>query len=121
MNNGDHHAGDNGITIPNVTDNVLAERYCMKHAALSSGTDDVKAMHEEELHKFDRVFVKVDNDRLRRLISAANVMGIDGLIDLACQRMANMLKGKRLKQMRQTSGIDNHVREGGGDPQVGGE
>ncbi len=117
-NNSDHHAGDNGIPIPNVADNVIAKRYCMKHATLSSGTGDMKAMHEDELKKFDRVFIKVDNDTLRRLISAANVMGVKGLIDLACQRVADMLKAKRLKKMRQTSGINNHVREGE-DPQVG--
>uniref|UniRef100_A0A0E0LZ43 SKP1-like protein n=1 Tax=Oryza punctata TaxID=4537 RepID=A0A0E0LZ43_ORYPU len=85
---------------------VLAEviRYCTKHAAFSSYADDVKARHEEELKKFDREFIEVDNDTLWRLISAANVTGVEDLLDLACQRM---LKGKTPEQMRQAFGIEN--------------
>lgn len=46
------------------------------------------------LQSFDAEFVKVDQSTLFDLILAANYLNIKGLLDLTCQTVAQMIKGK---------------------------
>lgn len=48
----------------------------------------------ECLQTFDAEFVKVDQSTLFDLILAANYLNIKGLLDLTCQTVAQMIKGK---------------------------
>lgn len=43
---------------------------------------------------WDAEFVKVDQSTLFDLILAANYLNIKGLLDLTCQTVAQMIKGK---------------------------
>ncbi|CAM8974799.1 unnamed protein product [Rhodiola kirilowii] len=98
---------DNGIPLPNVTSKILAMviEYCKKHVepvkseggAASGGDDDLKA--------WDAEFVKVDQATLFDLILAANHLNIKSLLDLTCQTVADMIKGKTPEEIKKTFNI----------------
>ncbi|XVE82444.1 hypothetical protein DITRI_Ditri16bG0005300 [Diplodiscus trichospermus] len=97
---------DNGIPLPNVTSKILAKviEYCKKHVEAPK-TDDRTA--EDELKSWDADFVKVDQATLFDLILAANYLNIKGLLDLTCQTVADMIKGKTPEEIRKTFNIKN--------------
>uniref|UniRef100_A0A0E0LH42 SKP1-like protein n=1 Tax=Oryza punctata TaxID=4537 RepID=A0A0E0LH42_ORYPU len=98
---------ENGVPLPNVTSKVLAKiiDYCVKHAAAG----DAAAVEEEnkELKSFDAEFIDVDKTMLYDLLLASNFMNIKSLLDLACQRTADLIKGKSPEQIRKEFGIKN--------------
>ncbi|WOK92872.1 SKP1-like protein 1B [Canna indica] len=104
---------DSGIPIPNVTSKILAKviEYCRKHveaaAAASNSSEDGPKSSDEELKSWDTEFVKVDQATLFDLILAANYLNIKGLLDLTCQTVANMIKGKTPEEIRKTFNIKN--------------
>ncbi|KAF3538820.1 hypothetical protein F2Q69_00020831 [Brassica cretica] len=91
---------DNGIPLPNVTSKILAKviEYCKKHVDASSD-DDLKA--------WDAEFMKIDQATLFELILAANYLNIKNLLDLTCQTVADMIKGKTPEEIRTTFNIKN--------------
>lgn len=96
---------EGGVPVPNVTGRILAKvlEYCNKHAA------DAES-NKEELDKFDKAFVdevKADQATLFDLILAANYLNVKGLLDLTCQTVADMIKGKSVEEIRQTFNIKN--------------
>nr|XP_045085224.1 SKP1-like protein 1 isoform X2 [Aegilops tauschii subsp. strangulata] len=97
---------DNGIPLPNVDSKILSKviEYCKKHVQASpkpanSGAADLKS--------FDAEFIKVDQNTLFDLILAANYLNIKGLLDLTCQTVADMIKGKTPEEIRKTFNIKN--------------
>ncbi|PRQ18829.1 putative S-phase kinase-associated protein [Rosa chinensis] len=90
---------DNGIPLPNVTGAILAKviEYCKKH--VEEGTAELKT--------WDRKYIDVDQNVLFDLILAANYLNIKGLLDLACQQAADMIKGKTPEEIRKTFNIKN--------------
>ncbi|KAL8543317.1 hypothetical protein ACS0TY_004023 [Phlomoides rotata] len=100
----DDCAHDN-IPVPNVTAPILAKviEYCKRHV------DDDNAS-EIDLKSFDDDFVKVDPPTvLFDLIQAANYLNISGLLDLTCQAVANMMKGKPTEEVRKLFNIKNDL------------
>ncbi|KAH0456729.1 SKP1-like protein 1 [Dendrobium catenatum] len=104
---------DSGIPLPNVNSKILAKviEYCKKHVesvSKPSGTGSVDDKPiEEELKNWDADFVKVDQATLFDLILAANYLNIKGLLDLTCQTVADMIKGKTPEEIRRTFNIKN--------------
>ncbi|BAH95253.1 Os11g0456300 [Oryza sativa Japonica Group] len=112
---------DNGIPLPNVNSKILSKviEYCNKHvhaaaAAASKAADDaasaaaaVPPPSGEDLKNWDADFVKVDQATLFDLILAANYLNIKGLLDLTCQTVADMIKGKTPEEIRKTFNIKN--------------
>ncbi|CAN6211440.1 unnamed protein product [Urochloa humidicola] len=110
---------DNGIPLPNVNGKILAKviEYCKKHVEARRGNDtDASAAEptaatnkasDDELKNFDADFVKVDQATLFDLILAANYLDIKGLLDLTCQTVADMIKGKTPEEIRKTFNIKN--------------
>lgn len=94
---------DGGIPLPNVTGKILAKviEYCKKH------TDGDK----EELKNWDVEFVKVDQATLFDLILAANYLKVKDLLDLTCQTVADMIKGKTPEEIRKTYNTKNFTPE----------
>lgn len=90
------------IPLPNVTGSILAKviEYCKKH--VESPKDD-----NQVLKSFDAEFVKVDQPVLFDLILAANYLDIKSLLDLTCQTVADMIKGKTPEQIREIFNIEN--------------
>ncbi|XP_010935123.1 SKP1-like protein 1 [Elaeis guineensis] len=105
----------NGIPLPNVTSKILSKviEYCKKHvdaaaASSKSTVDDTSSkIVDEELKTWDADFVKVDQATLFDLILAANYLNIKGLLDLTCQTVADMIKGKTPEEIRKTFNIKN--------------
>ncbi|PRQ47355.1 putative S-phase kinase-associated protein [Rosa chinensis] len=97
---------DNGIPLPNVTSKILAKviEYCKKHVDAAKPDEKVT---EEELKIWDQDFVKVDQATLFDLILAANYLNIKNLLDLTCQTVADMIKGKTPEEIRKTFNIKN--------------
>lgn len=105
---------DNGIPLPNVSSKILAKviEYCKKHVeSPKSDTNSTAANSnsnaDEEIKAWDAEFVKVDQATLFDLILAANYLNIKGLLDLTCQTVADMIKGKTPEEIRKTFNIKN--------------
>ncbi|KAL0914015.1 hypothetical protein M5K25_017512 [Dendrobium thyrsiflorum] len=104
---------DSGIPLPNVNSKILSKviEYCKKHVELAAkpsvaaGGDEKSA--EEDLKGWDSDFVKVDKATLFDLILAAKYLNIKGLLDLTCQTVADMIKGKTPEEIRKTLNIKN--------------
>uniref|UniRef100_A0A803Q3S3 SKP1-like protein n=1 Tax=Cannabis sativa TaxID=3483 RepID=A0A803Q3S3_CANSA len=91
---------DNGIPLPNVTSKILTLviEYCKKHVDSSNSTD---------LQSWDANFVKLDQATLFELILSANYLNIANLLDLTCQTVADMIKGKTPEEIRKLFNIKN--------------
>ncbi|KAF5462950.1 SKP1-like protein 1B [Juglans microcarpa x Juglans regia] len=97
---------DNGIPLPNVTSKILAKviEYCKKHVEPANSEDRTS---EDDLKAWDMEFVRVDQATLFDLILAANYLNIKSLLDLTCQTVADMIKGKTPEEIRKTFNIKN--------------
>uniref|UniRef100_F6GZT1 SKP1-like protein n=1 Tax=Vitis vinifera TaxID=29760 RepID=F6GZT1_VITVI len=98
---------DNGIPLPNVTSKILSKviEYCKKH--VEAPKPEERSGVDEELKAWDADFVKVDQATLFDLILAANYLNIKSLLDLTCQTVADMIKGKTPEEIRKTFNIKN--------------
>ncbi|KAL6978185.1 SCF ubiquitin ligase complex protein SKP1b [Sarracenia purpurea var. burkii] len=99
---------DSGIPLPNVTSKILSKviEYCKKHAE-NPKSEDSSAGVEDDLKAFDAEFVNVDQGTLFDLILAANYLNIKSLLDLTCQTVADMIKGKTPEEIRKLFNIKN--------------
>ncbi|KAG5542459.1 hypothetical protein RHGRI_022108 [Rhododendron griersonianum] len=99
---------DTGIPLPNVTSGVLSKviEYCKKHAE-SPAPDDEDRAGNDALKTFDAKFIDVDQGLLFDLILAANYLDIKSLLDLTCQTVADMIKGKTPEEVRKIFNIVN--------------
>ena len=97
---------DNEIPLPNVTSKILSKvlEYCKKHVDAAA---DKEKTPDDELKVWDADFVKVDQNTLFDLILAANYLNIKSLLDLTCQTVADMIKGKTPEEIRKTFNIKN--------------
>ncbi|KAK4583895.1 hypothetical protein RGQ29_021852 [Quercus rubra] len=97
---------DNGIPLPNVTSKILAKviEYCKKHVESTCADERTS---DEDLKAWDTEFVRVDQATLFDLILAANYLNIKSLLDLTCQTVADMIKGKTPEEIRKTFNIKN--------------
>ncbi|KAL4559889.1 hypothetical protein LXL04_032035 [Taraxacum kok-saghyz] len=97
---------DTIIPLPNVTGKILSKviEYCKKHVETPKTDNNTD---EEDLKSFDADFVKVDQGTLFDLILAANYLNITSLLDLTCQTVADMMKGKSHDDIRKIFHIKN--------------
>ncbi|XP_057500134.1 SKP1-like protein 1B [Actinidia eriantha] len=100
------NCANTSIPLPNVTSKILAKviEYCKRHVDPPKSDDKSP---EDDLKKFDDEFVKVDQATLFDLILAANYLNIKSLLDLTCQTVADMIKGKTPEEIRKTFNIKN--------------
>eukprot|EP00197_Chlamydomonas_leiostraca_P014708 CAMPEP_0202867936 /NCGR_PEP_ID=MMETSP1391-20130828/9767_1 /ASSEMBLY_ACC=CAM_ASM_000867 /TAXON_ID=1034604 /ORGANISM="Chlamydomonas leiostraca, Strain SAG 11-49" /LENGTH=157 /DNA_ID=CAMNT_0049548025 /DNA_START=47 /DNA_END=520 /DNA_ORIENTATION=+ len=100
---------DELIPLPNVSGKILARviEYCKYHVEAAKKVDDKPAKSEDDVKTWDAEFVKVDQSTLFDLILAANYLNIKGLLDLTCQTVAQMIKGKTPEEIRKTFNIKN--------------
>ncbi|KAJ9519153.1 hypothetical protein QJQ45_007717 [Haematococcus lacustris] len=106
---------DMHIPVPSVTGEVLAKvvEYCQYYVAAkkkgaddeaSNSDDDVKVLH---VQAWDAQFVNVDQNLLFDIILAANYLAIKSLLDLTCQAVAQLIKGKTPAEICKTFNIKN--------------
>jgi S-phase kinase-associated protein 1 len=100
---------ENAIPLPNVSSKILAKviEYCKYHVESQKSSDEKPAVPEDEIKQWDAEFVKVDQATLFDLILAANYLNIKNLLDLTCQTVADMIKGKTPEEIRKTFNIKN--------------
>lgn len=100
---------DEMIPLPNVPGKILSKviEYCKFHVEAGKQVDNKPSKTEDEVKQWDTEFVKVDQATLFDLILAANYLNIKGLLDLTCQTVANMIKGKTPEEIRKTFNIKN--------------
>ena len=53
-------------------------------------------------------FVNVDQEMLFEVVMAANYLDIKALLELSCAKVASMIKGKSVQEIRQFFNIENH-------------
>ncbi|CAL5095144.1 unnamed protein product [Urochloa decumbens] len=102
---------DGGIPLPNVTGKILAKvlEYCNKHAPAtadgeaSSSSSPAAAAAESS----SSAFVDVDQATLYDLILAANYLDVKGLLDIVCKKVADMIRGKSVEEIRRAFSIQN--------------
>lgn len=100
---------DEVVPLPNVPGKILAKviEYCKYHVEANKKVDDKPVKSEDDIKQWDTEFVRVDQSTLFDLILAANYLNIKGLLDLTCQTVANMIKGKTPEEIRKTFNIKN--------------
>ncbi|MQM13821.1 hypothetical protein Taro_046750 [Colocasia esculenta] len=109
------NCADDTIPLANVTGKILAlvVEYCRKHAQVETGGGHARStgledqVLDEGLVAWDAEFVKLDQDTLFDLLLAANYLEVTELLDLTCQTVANMMKGKSAAEIRKTFHIVN--------------
>ncbi|KAH7511855.1 SKP1-like protein 1A [Ziziphus jujuba] len=97
---------DNGIPLPNMSSKILAMviEYCNKHKDVAANSNNGE---DQDLKAWDTDFAKVDQATLVDLILSANYLNIKSLLDLTCQAVADMIKGKSPEEIRMTFNIKN--------------
>nr|ACR38888.1 SKP1 [Apopellia endiviifolia (species B)]ACR38897.1 SKP1 [Apopellia endiviifolia (species B)] len=100
---------ENAIPLPNVSSKILSKviEYCKFHVETQKAADDKPVATEDEIKTWDAEFVKVDQATLFDLILAANYLNIKNLLDLTCQTVADMIKGKTPEEIRKTFTFKN--------------
>nr|CCA15417.1 Skp1like protein putative [Albugo laibachii Nc14] len=100
------------IPLPNVKSTVLSRviEFCSHH--LTNPMEDIdkplkSSDMQEVVSEWDANFVDVEQELLFELILAANYMDIKSLLDLACAKVASMIKGKTPQEIRDTFNIVN--------------
>jgi len=86
--------------------------YCEYHAAQDAAKKkdgaDEKAIAEKAL-EWNRSFFDVDLDILSSLVNAANYLDMQRLLDDGCMKIANMIKGKSVGEIRAILGIESDM------------
>ncbi|GLJ36346.1 hypothetical protein SUGI_0729620 [Cryptomeria japonica] len=102
------------VPLPNVNSKILAKviEYCKYHVDAAKTSEETTALSELDVKKWDKEFVKVDQATLFDIIQAANYLNIENLLDLTCQTVADMIKGKTPEEIRKIFNIKNdYTRE----------
>lgn len=98
------------IPTPNARGNVLAKvlEWCEHHRnSVFSEDDDEDTRKSTPVEEWDRTFLKVDQEMLYEIISAANYLNIKPLMDSGCKVVAEMIKGKSPEELRRLFNIIN--------------
>ncbi|KAJ1351713.1 Skp1- protein [Parelaphostrongylus tenuis] len=106
---------DNGtndpIPVHNVSGPIMKKvlEWCTYHKDDSPSTDDLNNREKgtNDISSWDVEFLKVDQATLFDLITAADYLEIEGLLDVACITVANMIKGRSTEELRRIFNIDN--------------
>ena len=99
--------GDEGVVpLGNVNAKTLAKviEYCKFHVENPAADDDTR---KEAIKKFDDDFVALDQAQLFDMILAANYLDIKDLLELTCEKVASMIKGKTPEEVQKVFNIQN--------------
>ncbi|KAK7343344.1 hypothetical protein VNO77_12008 [Canavalia gladiata] len=86
------------ISLPEVTSEIL----CKVIEFLKKYEDPFA-----DFRTWDKQFMKAEHDTIFDLILAGRYLQIESLVDLGCEAVANRMKGKSTKQIRETFNIKN--------------
>ncbi|KAL4572837.1 hypothetical protein LXL04_019625 [Taraxacum kok-saghyz] len=88
------------LSFPNITGEIMAKvlEYCNKHVYYAGAVNNITAM--EEMRAYDTQFVDVHYETLFKLVLASDELKIKSLLDLVSGKIANMIKGKEVEEIR---------------------
>jgi len=91
---------DSPIPLMEVKGNILEKvvEYCKHHSNKPDSDGD---------DPWDNEFMDVDQNTLFELILASNYMDISSLLELTCQKVADMIKGKTTEEIRTMFDIED--------------
>lgn len=104
---------DKPLTIKTINSGTLKKiiTWCTYHKDDPIAPEDDDNRHKqstEEVSSWDDKFLQEEGQSaLFDLISAAHTLEIEGLLDVACKVVANMIKGKSTEDIRKTFNIKN--------------
>ncbi|KAH8271883.1 hypothetical protein KR044_008675 [Drosophila immigrans] len=103
---------DEVVPLPKVSSEILIKilewaEFHRKEFADATTEDDEEVT--EEISPWDCEFINVDQSTLVELITVANFLNIQGLLQLACKTMANMIRGKTTDEIRTIFNIKNDL------------
>eukprot|EP00253_Pinus_taeda_P035292 PITA_35292 len=100
----------NAIPLPNIFSEILSKviAYCKYQVDAQNPAHEKSAISEKDIMIWDEELVKGYEDTLFDLIVAANYLNIKNLLDLTCQTVADMIKGKTPEEIRKTFNIKNN-------------
>ncbi|CAG7903027.1 unnamed protein product [Brassica rapa] len=105
---------DQELPFTNLTSEILRKviEYCKKHV-VEDGSGDSSSSSSDDLKKWDVKFVgEIDQPTLMDLIMAANYLHIPSLLDVTCQKVADMIAAcEDEKEIRSTFNIENDFTE----------
>lgn len=99
--------------LPNVKSAILVKviEYCRYHkdVAPEQITKPLRSANlaESNVSEWDIEYVNIDKEILFEIILAANYMDIRPLLDLCCAKVASMIRGKTVEQIRAEFNIVN--------------
>ena len=105
---------DGGIKLEKIGSETLEKvvDYCNKHAdpvpSAASSSSSLLTAPSKELEDWDRKLVDcLSQDALFNLTEASDSLIMDGLLDLTCRKIADLMKGKTIDEMRKMFNIKN--------------
>ncbi|KAJ3315305.1 hypothetical protein HDV04_003698 [Boothiomyces sp. JEL0838] len=89
------------IPLPNVSSKILeiVIQYCKMHKDDPIPEEPLLYKSLDDISEEDSKLVKVDNQTLFDIITAANYLDIPGLLDLGCKTVALLIKGKTIDEV----------------------
>eukprot|EP00056_Hartaetosiga_gracilis_P004691 m.77338 g.77338 ORF g.77338 m.77338 type:complete len:166 (-) comp11913_c0_seq3:1167-1664(-) len=100
---------EEAFPLPGIEGSTLEKviEYCEKHCD-DPASSQQQSQELTEPTGFDAEFLRdIDQTSLFNLILAANFMDIKPLLDLTCKKVALMIKGKSVEEIRDTFNITN--------------
>lgn len=109
---GEGEATNQPIPLPMVSSTVLAKVYawCSHHRSPGDLPDANDRPQWTEVGPWDReFFMQVDQQMLFDIIMAANYLDISDLLDMACQVVADSMKGLTPEELRQKFNLEDDL------------
>ncbi|XP_073111310.1 SKP1-like protein 1A [Elaeis guineensis] len=99
---------EGSIPLFNVDARTLAKviEYCRRHAGATRILDEYDNPNEE-IKSWDATYIDVHQTILYDILQAADYLEIKDLLDLACEQVANIIRGKHVEEIRNTFNIKN--------------
>ncbi|KAJ2380356.1 hypothetical protein GGI23_007807, partial [Coemansia sp. RSA 2559] len=103
------------IPLPEVNGKTLKKviEFCEHHKDDPVDGDDFDDLprRSDDMDSWDKEFIDVEQDTLFEVLLAANYMGCSALLDLACARVANMVRNKDAAEIREMFNITDDFTE----------
>ena len=99
------------VPLPNVKAATLKKvlEWATYHKDDPTLHEEAEDKKHEPINEWDSNFLKVDQGMVFDIILAAEYLDVKGLLKVAYQTVANMIKGKSPEQIRQTLNIENDL------------
>ncbi|KAJ1348847.1 hypothetical protein KIN20_021517 [Parelaphostrongylus tenuis] len=103
------------LPISNVPGPIMRKvlQWCTYHKDDSPSINDLDCHKKctDDISSWDMEFLKVDQETLLEIVLAASYLVIKGLLDITCNTVANMIKGRTPEEIRRTFNVSSSEEE----------